>query len=248
MRTALLRAVSHDLRTPLASIKAMISGLRDPAVDWKPDQIARGARHDRGGDRPAEPARRQPARRQPAADRRPRRRAATDLGRSRGRVGGAPLDASPESIDIKPIPADFLVVADATLLERSLDNVVRNALRHAPNGTPVTIDAGCVNGACHIRVIDRGPGVALADRARVVQPFQRLDDTGTDGRGARSGDRPGFRQRHARHVHARRHARWWSHRDDDAAARQRGVIRRGRRRPPAPPRPGSRTDSRRHCR
>ncbi len=39
VRTALLRAVSHDLRTPLASIKAMISGLRDPTVEWKPEQI-----------------------------------------------------------------------------------------------------------------------------------------------------------------------------------------------------------------
>jgi two-component system sensor histidine kinase KdpD len=47
----------------------------------------------------------------------------------------------------------------------------------------VTIDAGRVNGACHIRVIDRGPGVALVDRPRVVQPFQRLDDTSPEGAG-----------------------------------------------------------------
>ena len=40
VRTALLRAVSHDLRTPLASIKAMVSGLRDPTVEWTADQIA----------------------------------------------------------------------------------------------------------------------------------------------------------------------------------------------------------------
>ena len=40
VRTALLRAVSHDLRTPLASIKAMISGLRDPTVNWTDEQLA----------------------------------------------------------------------------------------------------------------------------------------------------------------------------------------------------------------
>ncbi len=40
VRTAMLRAVSHDLRTPLASIKAMVSGLRDSTVAWTPDQIA----------------------------------------------------------------------------------------------------------------------------------------------------------------------------------------------------------------
>ena len=39
VRTALLRAVSHDLRTPLASIKAMVSGLLDVDVAWRPDQI-----------------------------------------------------------------------------------------------------------------------------------------------------------------------------------------------------------------
>ena len=39
VRTALLRAVSHDLRTPLASIKAMVSGLRDPTVTWTDDQL-----------------------------------------------------------------------------------------------------------------------------------------------------------------------------------------------------------------
>ena len=40
VRTAMLRAVSHDLRTPLASIKAMVSGLRDPTVAWTTDEIA----------------------------------------------------------------------------------------------------------------------------------------------------------------------------------------------------------------
>ena len=183
VRTALLRAVSHDLRTPLASIKAMISGLRDPAVEWKPDQIDEAhATIEEETDRL-------------------NRLVGNLLDASRLQIGALAVELRPtsvdavvgsvarlldvpsDSLDIKPIPADFLVVADATLLERSLDNVVRNALRHAPTGTPVTIDAGCVNGACHIRVIDRGPGVALADRTRVVQPFQRLDDTGTEGAG-----------------------------------------------------------------
>ena len=183
VRTALLRAVSHDLRTPLASIKAMVSGLRDPAVEWKPDQVDEAhATIEEETDRLnrlvgnlLDASRLQIG--ALAVELRP-----TSVDAVVGSVARL-LDAPPESLDIKPIPADFLVVADSTLLERSLDNVVRNALRHAPNGTPVTIDAGCFNGACHIRVIDRGPGVALADRTRVVQPFQRLDDTGNDGAG-----------------------------------------------------------------
>jgi two-component system, OmpR family, sensor histidine kinase KdpD len=183
VHTALLRAVSHDLRTPLASIKAMISGLRDPAVEWRPDQVDEAhATIEEETDRLnrlvgnlLDASRLQIG--ALAVELRP-----TSVDAVVGSVARL-LDAPPESLDIKPIPADFLVVADSTLLERSLDNVVRNALRHAPNGTPVTIDAGCVNGACHIRVIDRGPGVAFADRPRVVQPFQRLDDTGTEGAG-----------------------------------------------------------------
>ena len=78
VRTALLRAVSHDLRTPLASIKAMISGLRDPDGELDRRAARRGARDRRSGDRSAQPARRQPARRQPTADRCPRCRHASD--------------------------------------------------------------------------------------------------------------------------------------------------------------------------
>jgi two-component system sensor histidine kinase KdpD len=171
------------LRTPLASIKAMVSGLRDPAVEWKPDQVDEAhATIEEETDRL-------------------NRLVGNLLDASRLQIGALAvelrptsidtvlasltrlLDAPPDSLEVNPIPGDLLVVADATLLERSLDNVVRNALRHTPHGTPVTIDAGCVNGACHIRVIDRGPGVALADRPRVVQPFQRLDDTSTEGAG-----------------------------------------------------------------
>jgi two-component system sensor histidine kinase KdpD len=183
VRTALLRAVSHDLRTPLASIKAMISGLRDPSVEWKPDQVDEAhATIEEETDRLnrlvgnlLDASRLQIG--ALAVDLRP-----TSVDAVVGSVARL-LDAPPESLDIKPIPAGLLVLADFTLLERSLDNVVRNAQRHSPSGIPVTIDAGCVNGACHIRVSDRGPGVALADRQRVVQPFQRLDDTGNEGAG-----------------------------------------------------------------
>jgi two-component system sensor histidine kinase KdpD len=182
VRTALLRAVSHDLRTPLASIKAMISGLRDPAVDWKPDQIEEAhATIDEEADRL-------------------NRVVGNLLDASRLQIGALAIELqptsvesvvasivrlvdAPETIEVKPVPDDYLVVADEALLERSLDNVVRNALAHAPDDTLVTIDTGRVNDRIHIRIVDRGPGVALADRAKVVQPFQRLDDHSADGAG-----------------------------------------------------------------
>jgi len=183
VRTALLRAVSHDLRTPLASIKAMVSGLRDRSVEWKPDQVAEAhATIEEETDRL-------------------NRLVGNLLDASRLQIGALAIDVRPTSVDgvvaavartvdaepgaleIKSVGEDVLVLADGVLLERSLDNVVRNALRHTRGGTPVTIDVGRVNGTCHIRVIDRGPGVPLSERERVVQPFQRLDDHSTEGAG-----------------------------------------------------------------
>jgi two-component system sensor histidine kinase KdpD len=182
VRTALLRAVSHDLRTPLASIKAMISGLRDPTVDWKPDQIEEAH-----------------ATIEEEADRL-NRVVGNLLDASRLQIGALAIDLRPTSVDsviaaivrlvdddgsieLRPVPDDYVVLADEALLERSLDNVVRNALAHSPDDSFVTLDTGRVNDRIHLRVIDRGPGVALADRAKVVQPFQRLDDHSADGAG-----------------------------------------------------------------
>ena len=54
-------------------------------------------------------------------------------------------------------------------------NLVGNAVRHAPTG-PVTVTAGALGDRVELRVVDRGPGVPLADRDRVFAPFQRLGD------------------------------------------------------------------------
>ena len=60
-----------------------------------------------------------------------------------------------------------MVLADAALLERSLDNVIRNALRYSPSGTSVVIDVGRVGDRVDVRVVDRGPGVLAGDRIEV---------------------------------------------------------------------------------
>ncbi len=71
------------------------------------------------------------------------------------------------------------VQADPALLERALANIVANALAWSPEGAKVRIEAAPVAGRMHVRVIDRGPGVAPADRERVFRPFQRLGDHST---------------------------------------------------------------------
>jgi two-component system, OmpR family, sensor histidine kinase KdpD len=75
------------------------------------------------------------------------------------------------------------VAADPALLERVVANLVENAVAHSPDGSPVRVEAGEVGGRVLIRVIDRGRGIAPSERDRVFQPFQRLDDSPSQGAG-----------------------------------------------------------------
>ncbi len=184
LRTALLRSVSHDLRTPLASIKAMISGLRDPAVSWTPDQLAEALKTvDEEADRL-------------------NRLVSNLLDASRLQFGALAIETRPtviidavmSALHSLNVPSDDVqidipraippVMSDPALLERSLANVIGNALRHNPPGQRVRIEAGPIGDSVHVRVIDRGPGVPAADRARVTTPLQRLgDEQANDGVG-----------------------------------------------------------------
>ena len=179
VRTALLRAVSHDLRTPLASIKAMISGLRDPSVAWKPEQLAEALLTvDEETDRL-------------------NRLVGNLLDASRLQIGALAVELHPaligdlvgaaqQSLNLAPgavevsIPEGAPAVrCDPALLERSLANVISNAVRHSPAGVPVRVECGAVGNEVHLRVIDRGPGIARTERTRVLSPFQRLGDQNT---------------------------------------------------------------------
>ena len=135
LRTALLAAVSHDLRTPLASIKAAATSLLQPDVEWSVGDANGAARDDRRGGRPAQHPRRQPPRHEPAADRRGRARAA----RRRARRGRACRVARPRrrprpttsSIEVpETLPP---VRADAALLERAVANLVGERAPREPS-------------------------------------------------------------------------------------------------------------------
>jgi two-component system sensor histidine kinase KdpD len=70
------------------------------------------------------------------------------------------------------------VLADRGLLERALANVISNAIRFSPTGSPPRITAGVVDGVVDVRITDRGPGVPRSDWDRLFKPFQRLGDGG----------------------------------------------------------------------
>jgi two-component system sensor histidine kinase KdpD len=175
VRTALLAAVSHDLRTPLAGIKASVATLQDPTIDLQ------------------------------AADRTALLESAAEsadrldsllsnlLDLSRLQTGAVRPILEPVSLDevlqraLRGVPPDSvqdetdehlpLVVTDAGLLERAVANLVENAVRYSPGGRPVRLCAAVVpDERLQLRIVDRGPGVAPDDRERMFKPFQRLGD------------------------------------------------------------------------
>jgi two-component system sensor histidine kinase KdpD len=68
------------------------------------------------------------------------------------------------------------VHVDPALAERAIANVVDNALAWSPPEQSVRVEAATLGDRVVLRVVDRGPGIAPADRDRVFQPFQRLSD------------------------------------------------------------------------
>ena len=177
MRTALLAAVSHDLRTPLAGIKASVSSLRmqdvvlselDTAellatIEESADQLAE--RIDDLLDMSRIQSGNLVVHRVPLE--------LADLAESAVRNAGGAEQLHRISLDI---PLDTpSVLGDHGLLVRIIANLVENALKHS-TGTPVTLRAAAADGAVALQVIDHGPGVPAADREQIFQPFQRLGD------------------------------------------------------------------------
>ncbi|MFI7131626.1 DUF4118 domain-containing protein [Nonomuraea sp. NPDC050153] len=176
MRTALLAAVSHDLRTPLAGAKAAVESLRSKEIDWSPedrDELLDTAheslaRLDRLVENLLDMSRLQAGvlglALQPIALEEIVPRAIDDLGPLRDRIDGDISIELPE------------IVADPALLERVLVNLMSNAVRFSPDDHKALVTASWHEDQVEIRVIDRGPGIPPEAHERVFQPFQRLGD------------------------------------------------------------------------
>lgn len=174
-RTALLNAVSHDLRTPIASAKAAVSSLCSDEVEWTvADRQQLLVTADQALDRLTALV-------------------TNLLDLSRLQAGALTVSLQPVGLDdivnralamldegdrvqLDVSPELPPVLADAGLLERVIGNVVENALRYSPAGVPVRIDARQRGDNVELRVIDGGPGVAPAARTAVFEAFQRRDD------------------------------------------------------------------------
>jgi signal transduction histidine kinase len=93
--------------------------------------------------------------------------------------------ASQQRTVVQEGDADVLVTGQADLLGRAIENVVRNAIKHSPEGGEVQLQLRAQPDARQlcIRVLDRGPGVSPADLETIFQPFFRSSNAGSDGHG-----------------------------------------------------------------
>ncbi|MEU3463229.1 sensor histidine kinase KdpD [Streptomyces sp. NPDC006733] len=174
IRTALLAAVSHDLRTPLAAIKASVSSLRADDVAWSDeDEAELLAGIEDGADRLdhlvgnlLDMSRLQTGTVTPLIRE-------IDL----DEVVPMALGGVPEGSVVLDIPESLPMVAvDPGLLERSVANVVENAVKYSAPGSPVVVAASALGERVELRVVDRGPGVPETARDRIFEPFQRYGD------------------------------------------------------------------------
>ena len=175
LKTALLSAVSHDLRTPLASIIASAGSLRQPDVVWT-DAEQESFLSDIEGEA------RRLARivanlldlsRMEAGTLRPERgwydlAALVDdvVGRLRAATRDHPVHVR-VSDDMPPVPLDYVEV------DQVLTNLVENAVRHTSSGTEIWIKAECESGEAVVTVTDSGPGIPETELPRLFDPFVR---------------------------------------------------------------------------
>ncbi|MCL6288091.1 sensor histidine kinase KdpD [Streptomyces sp. ID03-2B] len=174
IRTALLAAVSHDLRTPLAGIKAAVSSLRSDDVAWsEADEAELLEGIEDGADRLdhlvgnlLDMSRLQTGTVTPLIRE-------IDL----DEVVPMALGGVPEgSVDLD-IPETLPMVAvDPGLLERVVANIVENAVKYNPGPEPVAVAASALGGRVELRVVDRGRGVPDEAKERIFEPFQRYGD------------------------------------------------------------------------
>lgn len=185
LRRSLIGAVSHDLRTPLATIKVASSTFLDPTNDLSPgDADELHSLIDLQADRLTRLVNSllDMTRIQSGAlevQRRPwplRDIVDEALAEMRSSLGDRPVDVVIDD-DLPLVDVDPLLIAQV------LANLVDNANRHGPRGTPIVVSAGLSGGRVRVSVADHGPGVPVAERETIFEKFVRFDSGGRSGLG-----------------------------------------------------------------
>ncbi|WP_081838685.1 ATP-binding protein [Thermogemmatispora carboxidivorans] len=186
LRTALLSSVSHDLRTPLASIKAAASSLLQEDIVWDEESrrsfaltIEREAdRLNRLVENLLDMSRIEGGALKPEKEWYPLDELIHDVLLQLQPL----LQQRPVQVDLEenlpPVPVDYLQ------LSQVLTNLIENAVRHTPASSPIEIKARSGNGYMQVSVADRGPGIPSADLERIFDKFYRVRRAGGPGSGS----------------------------------------------------------------
>jgi two-component system sensor histidine kinase KdpD len=183
IKTAVLHAVSHDLRSPLTAIVAAASALSNAELRLADEDRAElvaairaeADRLDRVVGNLLDVSRLQAGVASPHME---IWLAEELVGRAVAQLG---LDADRVVTELDPDAAPVRV--DAVQIERVLVNLLDNALKFSPPGSPVHVRADEHDGELRIHVIDQGPGIGAAERETVFEPFRRGQGVATQGAG-----------------------------------------------------------------
>jgi two-component system, OmpR family, sensor histidine kinase KdpD len=181
LRAALLSSVSHDLRTPLSSIKAAASSLLQEEVQW--DDEARRSfalsieseadRLNRLVANLLDMSRIESGALKPEKEWYPIDELIHDvLGRMQPVLEGRSIRTDLPD-DLPPVKLDYLQI------DQVLTNLIENALRYTPAGSPIEIGVQAIGDRMIISIADHGPGIPAADRERVFDKFYRVMETQT---------------------------------------------------------------------
>jgi two-component system sensor histidine kinase KdpD len=173
LKTALLRAVSHDLRSPLTAILASADALASPGLELEPnDRLelaeaihAEATRLDRVVEQLLDVSRLEAG----AVE------SHSELWHVDELVGRALAGLGPDASRVRlEIPPDTPPVeADAAQVERVLANLLDNALHYSPPGSVVVVRAEPGATELRVHVVDSGPGLPAEEREALFQPFRR---------------------------------------------------------------------------
>ena len=182
MRRDLVANASHELRTPIGALRATLENVVDGVERATPETLDSMLRQvERLGrlveqlldlsklESGAVPLERRRVRAGRLLD-----RVAADW-RPRAEARGVDLETSAD--------ASLELDADEDRLLQVLDNLVANAVRHAPAGSAVVVGAVRSNGVARLEVVDAGPGIPPEEAERVFERFHRVDAARSDGDG-----------------------------------------------------------------
>jgi two-component system sensor histidine kinase KdpD len=179
VKTALLRAVSHDLRSPLTGVRTAVGALRNPSL------------------RLSEQDRAELLETIEVDSERLARLVSDLLDLSRLEAGGAPAEPEVWSLDDLvreavdgvnardrvDVVGTALVNVDAAQVQRAIANLIENALRYSPTSSPIVVRINATRSEAIVRVVDHGPGLAEDELEKVFEPFYRHDGDARSGAG-----------------------------------------------------------------